>query len=63
MRLTKRQKENLSKALFDIGKLTFVTVVLGRFISEKPLNLLIIILGALFVLLCFTIAIYLDKGE
>ena len=59
--LSKKQRENLSKALFDVGKLVLATVVLGQFISDKPVNLLIITFGGVGVLICFVIATILDK--
>ena len=63
MKLTIKQKQNLSKALFDVGKLVLATVVLGNFISKMPLNLIQFIIGFIIVIFCFIFAIYIDKGE
>ena len=61
MKLTKKRRENFAKILMDVGKLTLLTVVLGSFISGKPLSITISLIGFVFVLICFYFAIYLDK--
>jgi len=61
MALTKRQRENLSRALFDIGKLAFAVLVLGVIVSGKPFNWWILSGGMIFSAICFAIATYLDK--
>lgn len=63
VKLTRKQRENLSKALYDVGKVILATVVLGRFVSDKPLDPVIILSGFVAVVLCFAIATVLDKGE
>jgi len=61
--LTKRRRENLAKAFFDVGKLILATVVLGRFVSEKPITLDMLMWGFAGVIGCFVIATILDKGD
>jgi len=63
VKLTKRQKENLSKALFDVGKLILAVVVLGRLATNTPLSLSPLIWGVIATVSCFVIATLLDKGE
>ncbi|MEW6609101.1 MAG: DUF6722 family protein [bacterium] len=59
--LTKKQRENLSKALFDISKLILTALVLGSFISNRAFDLLTFLIGICIFLLCFIIAITIDK--
>jgi len=61
IKLTKKQRENFAKILMDVGKLVLLTVVLGSFISEEPLNITVIIVGIIIVVICFVFAILLDK--
>lgn len=59
--LTKKQRENLSKAVFDLGKLTFTGLVVGTLLPDKKFTWLIFLFGCLFSLMCFVIGTYLDK--
>jgi len=59
--LTKKQKENLSKALFDISKIVLAILVLGNLVSEKSFSLPIFIGGMITFLLCFILAIIADS--
>jgi hypothetical protein len=62
MRLTNKQKENLSKSLFDVGKLILAVVVLGE-IASGPVNYFRINMGLVSTVSCFVIATLLDRGE
>jgi len=41
LKLTKKQQENLSMALYDVGKLSFAALVLGSFITDRPFSPLV----------------------
>jgi hypothetical protein len=59
--LTKKQRENLAKLIFDLGKLTFAGLVIGTLLPDKKFAWLIFSIGCLFSFLCFVIGAYLDK--
>lgn len=63
MRLTNKQKENLSKALFDVGKLILAILVLGPVASGTPMSFSHLFWGLVATVSCFVIATLLDKGE
>lgn len=56
-----KRRENLSKAVYDIGKLAFAALVLGQIISSQVINKPIFILGIVFVILCFVFAYKIDR--
>ncbi|MDA8339647.1 MAG: hypothetical protein M0Z70_10150 [Nitrospiraceae bacterium] len=39
-----KRRENLSKAIYDLGKLAFAALVLGQIISPQGVNITIFIL-------------------
>ena len=57
-----KRRENLAKAIYDIGKLTFAALVLGQIISSQSINKPIFVLGVIFVLLCFVFAYDIDRN-
>jgi hypothetical protein len=57
-----KRRENLSKAIYDIGKLAFAALVLGQIISPQGINKLIFISGLIFVILCFVFAYKIDRN-
>jgi len=63
MRLTKKQRENLSKNIFDVGKLILAVVVLGQLVSEQKFRFIIFFTGIIFFIGCFIWATILDRGE
>jgi len=62
MLFTQKQKENISKYLFDISKLAFGGLVIGGFIKSNGVASWVIFAGAIFSLLIFILAVLLDKG-
>jgi len=60
-RLGKSQRSELSKALFDVGKLVFAALVIGQFISASPFRTGIFVAGLLFFIATFAIATLLIK--
>ncbi len=60
---TEKQKDNLAKAFWDIGKITIATLVLAPLAKPSLLNLLNIILGLLVGLLFGLVGYILDGKE
>ena len=58
---TSKKRENLSKAIYDIGKLSFAALVIGQFISSAAFNPIIFIGGLIFTFLAFLIAYLIEK--
>ncbi|MBU4320224.1 MAG: hypothetical protein L6246_04240 [Thermodesulfovibrionales bacterium] len=56
-----KRRENLAKAIYDIGKLAFAALVLGQIISPQGVNVTIFTLGAIFVVTCFILAYNIDR--
>ena len=63
MKFTKKQRENLAKALYDVGKLVLTALVLGQFISQQPFVLGRFLVGLIIFLSCFIFATLIDIGE
>jgi hypothetical protein len=57
-----KRRENLAKAIYDIGKLAFAALVVGQIISPQGINKLIFISGLIFVILCFVFAYKIDRN-
>ncbi|MBI2986310.1 MAG: hypothetical protein HYY45_06035 [Deltaproteobacteria bacterium] len=49
--------------LIEVGKFTTVGLVIGYFVSPRPVDSSTAILGALFALVCFTLAVLLSKEQ
>ena len=60
--LDKTQRKELSKALYDVGKLVFTALVIGQFISGSPFRIAVFIVGLMFFMATFIIATMLNKG-
>jgi len=58
---TSKKRENLSKAIYDIGKLSFAALVIGQFISSTTFNPIVFIGGLIFTALAFLIAYLIEK--
>ncbi|MDI6792550.1 MAG: hypothetical protein QME81_06755 [bacterium] len=56
-----KREENLSKAIYDIGKLSFAVLVIGQFVSPHLFNKPVFIGGTIFTVLAFLIAYLIDK--
>jgi len=57
-----KKYENLAKTIYDIGKLSFATLILGQFVSHK-FSLLVTIFGILLTGTAFFIAFKIEQKE
>jgi hypothetical protein len=62
MSFTTKQKENISKYLFDVSKLSFGGLVIGRLIGGNGVVSWVLYAGVIFSTLTFIVAVLLDKG-
>jgi len=56
-------RENLAKAIYDLGKLAFAALVLGQLVTPQGLQRLVFILGVGFTTMTFVIAAIVDMGS
>jgi len=61
MSLTQKQKENISKYLFDISKLSFGGLVVGGFLKGEVVPLWELLIGFLFSTFAFILVVILGK--
>jgi hypothetical protein len=60
----KKLTENFGKALFDIGKLIFASIVLGTIIKGDVNRVYLLLFGSIIALLCIYVGIlFLSKKE
>ena len=59
--LTSAQRKTLVTILVEVGKFTTVAIVIGYFVSPRPIAPGAAIAGALFALACFVIAVLISK--
>lgn len=59
--LTPAQRKTLVTILVEVGKFTTVAMVIGYFVSPRPIAPGAAIAGALFALACFVIAVLISK--
>ena len=59
--MTNKQRENIAKALFDISKLVMAIGILGNTFGKNPFSLLSFTLAVILFILCFILAILIDK--
>ncbi|MCR4318790.1 MAG: hypothetical protein NUV74_00430 [Candidatus Brocadiaceae bacterium] len=57
-----KKYENLAKTIYDIGKLSFATLILGQFVSHK-FSLPITIIGIIFTAIALIIAFKIEQKE
>jgi len=57
-----KRRENLAKAIYDLGKLAFAVLVLGPIINPEVFNVGIVLGGMLFMGLAFVIGFFVDRG-
>jgi len=57
-----KKYENLAKTIYDIGKLSFATLILGQLVSHK-FNLPITIIGIIFTAIALIIAFKIEQKE
>lgn len=60
--MTKRQRENTARYLYDISKIVFAASVVGNLIAWKQFNMLIFLVGAGMGLIIFWFGYRLDGG-
>ncbi|MFA5779948.1 MAG: hypothetical protein WC947_07405 [Elusimicrobiota bacterium] len=63
MRLTKKQRENIAKVLFNFSQIVFAATIVGRIISSEKVPIVSFITGLILVIIFLIIGIVLDKGE
>lgn len=56
-----KKRENLSKAIYDLGKLSFAALVIGQFVTPTLFNPTVFIGGLVFTLSAFLYAYFIDK--
>jgi len=59
--LTAAQRKTLITILIEVGKFTTVGMVIGYFVSPRPIAAGVAVAGALFSLVCFVIAVLISK--
>ena len=57
-----KRRENLAKAIYDIGKLVFAVLALGPIVTPGILNISIVKGGIIFTVLMFVLAYFIDTG-
>jgi len=55
-----KKYENLAKAIYDIGKLIFIAIPVGQFVSEK-FNWYFVVGGVIFSILLFWLAFRIEN--
>lgn len=58
-----KRRENLAKAIYDLGKLVFAVLVLGPIVTPEAFSLPRIIAGVIVTLLLFASAYFIDGGS
>lgn len=56
-----KHKENFAKALYDLGKISFATLVIGQVVSNHTFHSVIFTIGFIFTILVFVIAYRIDR--
>ena len=57
-----KKRENLAKAIYDLGKLVFAVLALGPIVSPEAFSVPRVIGGIFFTALAFVIAFWVDRG-
>ncbi len=57
-----KKYENLAKTIYDIGKLSFATLILGQFVSQK-FSMPITITGIVFTAIALVVAFKIEQKE
>ena len=63
MKLTKKQRGNIAKVLFNFSQIVFAAAVVGRIISPERVPMMSFITGLILVVIFLIIGIILDRGE
>jgi hypothetical protein len=51
--MIQRQRENLSKYLYDLSKILFATAVVGNLLASRSFNVLALLIGGGISYICF----------
>jgi len=57
-----KRRENLAKAIYDVGKLVFAALVLGPLVTPAVFNIPIVVVGLVVTVSMFVVAYLLDVG-
>lgn len=63
MKLTKRQRENLSKTFLDLCKAIFIGLIIAQIAISEKFSVTVFIIGSILFLLFLFIGIFSDRGE
>ena len=58
-----KKRENLAKAIYDIGKLVFAVLVLGPIVTPEAFSVAIFSAGIIFTVVTFVSAYVIDRGD
>jgi len=61
--MDKERRKTLVTVLIEVGKFTTVGLVIGYFVAPRPISPLTAVLGAVFALVCFTLAVLISKEQ
>jgi hypothetical protein len=59
--MDKERRKTLVTVLIEIGKFTTGGLVIGYFVAQRPISEETALLGAIFALLCFALAVYVSR--
>lgn len=62
-KMTKKQREDISKLLYDLVKLTYTGFIIGSVISPKGLNTLHVILGISLSMVFFIVGFWFSRKD
>jgi len=63
VKLTKKQRENLSKTFLDLCKAIFIGLIIAQIAIPGKFNVSIFIVGSILFLFFLAIGIFSDRGE
>jgi len=57
-----KKRENLAKAIYDLGKLVFAVLALGPLVSAETFSIPIVVVGLIITVVLFIWAYFIDQG-
>ena len=57
-----KKRENLAKAIYDLGKLVFAALALGPLVSAETFSIPIVVVGLIITVVLFIWAYFIDQG-
>jgi len=57
-----KRRENLAKAIYDLGKLVFAVLALGPIVNPEVFNVSIVVVGVIITVALFIWAYLIDQG-